>query len=159
MKNYSLNTLSENNIKNFPVQNGKIKFLDLKINTNNNENLSPNNKIPESNVPSTARNFNLKIDSNYITNKLPLSGSISNRNSDNNMEKKLFKIMSVAELNKKKNEMSRTKLIKNSDGGKEPNYNGTIEEKKANLDRVKISHKNFGIIEAYSAITTEGLYR
>ena len=28
-----------------------------------------------------------------------------------------------------------------------------------NLDKVKISHKNFGIVEAYSAITTEGLVR
>ena len=28
-----------------------------------------------------------------------------------------------------------------------------------NLDKVKISHKNFGIIEAYSAITTEGIVR
>jgi hypothetical protein len=30
---------------------------------------------------------------------------------------------------------------------------------KANKDRVKISHKSFGIIEAYSAITTEGIIR
>ena len=29
----------------------------------------------------------------------------------------------------------------------------------ANTDRVKISHKSFGIIQAYSAITTEGIVR
>jgi hypothetical protein len=29
----------------------------------------------------------------------------------------------------------------------------------ANIDRVKISHKSFGIIQAYSAITTEGIVR
>lgn len=28
-----------------------------------------------------------------------------------------------------------------------------------NLEKVKISHKNFGVIEAYSAITTEGIVR
>jgi hypothetical protein len=28
-----------------------------------------------------------------------------------------------------------------------------------NLDKVKISHKNFGIVEAYAAITTEGIVR
>ena len=40
-------------------------------------------------------------------------------------------------------------------------YNPNKEEnfQMANLEKVKISHKSFGIISAYSAITTEGFVR
>lgn len=48
---------------------------------------------------------------------------------------------------------------RNSNQYKNSNTQSNIKDKLNNLDNVKISHKNFGIIEGYSAITTEGLVR
>jgi hypothetical protein len=164
----------------------KIKITDLRINTNNlimspsnqtnanNENLSPNSptsintknyefaSLNFSNHPTTTKNLILKKSSHMNLmpnpnsfNHLGINGSLSTKNSENVLEKKMMKICSINELNKKKTErklFANMSNIVNKNSIKE-------EQRKANLDRVKISHKNFGVIEGYAAITTEGLYR
>lgn len=134
----------------------KLKFGELKININptsfRNENLSPNSNTSKNsgtlNFPNTTKNFNPVKKENMA----PLSG----RNVDNNKEKKLFKMNSISELNKKKIESKCFNVQGGKDGQNNKKTEGGV---KANLERVKISHKNFGVIESYSAITTEGLYR
>lgn len=161
----------------------KVKISDLRINTNNlimspsnqlilnNENLSPNSgntknsefgSLNFSNHPTTTKNLILKKSSqlniipNAISfNQIGINGSLSTKNSENVLEKKMMKICSINEINKKKSErklFGNFSNILNKQSEKE-------EERKANLDRVKISHKNFGVIQGYAAITTEGLYR
>ena len=63
---------------------------------------------------------------------------------------------SISELNKRKYE---SKCFGNLITKENNNKKDSDNVLKANLDRVKISHKNFGVIESYAAITTEGLYR
>jgi hypothetical protein len=172
---------SENN-----KNKAKIKITDLRINTNNlimspnnqlilnNENLSPNSpttintnnseygNLNFSNHPTTTKNSILKKSSQININPNPISfnhiginGSLSTKNSENVLEKKMMKICSINEITKKKTER---KLFANlSNILNKPSFKE--EERKANLERVKISHKNFGVIQGYAASTTEGLYR
>jgi hypothetical protein len=131
----------------------RLPLQELKV-SHNNENLSPNNS-PES------TNFNKMMKNNFSLNNFPSStknslkktttmglinqGPISTKNSENVVEKKIMRVSTINNLQKKK-------LEKNIKSVKD-------EYKYANLTKVKISHKKFGMIEAYSAMTTEGLYR
>jgi hypothetical protein len=81
------------------------------------------------------------------TNTIGLISQVpfSTKNSENVVEKKIMRVSTINNLQKKKLEKN-TKIAKD-------------DYKYANLTKVKISHKKFGMIEAYSAMTTEGLYR
>jgi len=126
-----------NNFKIFPVTKltDKNRNSDARINTmNNNENYSPNEFA---NV--------LKINNNMFTKKekpKQATNIISAKSSDLNTEKKIYKTSSLTHFSNKVEKKT------------------AIQRKiKADLERVKISHKSYGVIEAYSAITTEGIYR
>jgi hypothetical protein len=153
MKNFNLkffeNTGNQKENKTSPTNTltnqNKMKTIDLRINTLSNiENSSPNTKMEL--IPSTTVSIKKGGEKFKFNN-----GSMSTKNSEKTMtmtmmEKKLFKVSSLNDFNG--NNVKNSLVIKK-----------TIPSIKANLDRVKISHKNFGIIEAYAAITTEGLYR
>jgi hypothetical protein len=165
MKTFLSANSKENNTRSYfsnfhySANKNRIKIQDLKINTNNNvENMSPNSndgKTPSNilNVPSTVKNFQIKKTQSPSFNTLNtmLNGSISNKHSENKSDKKIFKISSITELNRK--------TIDGRPNSHIVNINNKKEEKTANLDKVKISHKKFGVIEAYAAITTEGICR
>lgn len=166
MKTFLSANSKENNTRsyfsNFHYSANKksLKITDLKINTNNNvENMSPNSndgKTPSNiiNVPSTVKNFQIKKTQSPSFNTLSTmpNGPLSNKYSENKSDKKMLKISSITELNRKTIESGRTNSCMIG-------INNKKEEKTANLEKVKISHKKFGVIEAYGAITTEGICR
>jgi hypothetical protein len=115
----------------------KNRNVDARINTlNNNENYSPNEFTNilknNNNNNSLAKKEKLKQGTNLISAKI----------SELNSEKKIYKTNSLCHFSNKVEKKT------------------AIQKKiKADLERVKISHKSYGVIEAYSAITTEGIYR
>jgi hypothetical protein len=131
----------------------RLALQEIKINQTN-ENLSPNNspeamsinKIIKNNIqlnnfPSSTKNSLKKTNTIGLISQVPFS----TKNSENVVEKKIMRVSTINNLQKKKLEKN-TKIAKD-------------DYKYANLTKVKISHKKFGMIEAYSAMTTEGLYR
>jgi hypothetical protein len=131
----------ESKFKNFKISsitkpNEKFKNVDSRINLlTNNENSSPNEFA---NIMKNTNLLNKKEKLKVVNN--PLSGG---KNSENNTEKKIYKISSLTHFNNKGDKKATT-----------------IQKKiKADLEKVKISHKSYGVIESYAAITTEGIYR
>lgn len=131
----------ESKFKNFKISaitkpSEKFKNVDSRINLlTNNENSSPNELA---NILKNTSLLNKKDKFKIVNN--PLSGG---KNPENYTEKKIYKISSLTHFGnrgEKKSSMINKKI-------------------KADLERVKISHKSYGVIEAYSAITTEGIYR
>ena len=114
--------------------NEKLKAIDTRINfLNNNENSSPNEvaNILKNNAI-LAKKEKVKVENLAQTGK----------NSENNTEKKIYKYSSLSNFNNKVEKKTSTQ-----------------KKLKADLEKVKISHKSYGVIEAYAAITTEGNYR
>ena len=130
----------ESKVNNFKISSfnkltDKNRNVDPRINTlNNNENYSPNEftNILKNNNNILAKKEKLKQGTNFISAKI----------SELNSEKKIYKTNSLCHFSNKVEKKT------------------AIQKKiKADLERVKISHKSYGVIEAYSAITTEGIYR
>jgi hypothetical protein len=132
---------------------------------NNNNSTQTTNSIPKLvfNYNGPYATFNTNTSKSNL--KLPLSGFASSKNSEG---KKI-----ISPQNNSKKDLKYNNNIKDKDSNNSERRHLTIEnsssslnkiiisqnEVKANLDRVKISHKNFGIIEGYAAITTEGIVR
>jgi len=171
LKNIIFKNSSESNFKFTETINSPIgslnKLISDKNNTKNinNENVSPNNLISGKTktsdsvgsipYPITTKNAEIRNnDYGEITNCK--NNGLIIQNPQSSSDKKIFRINSISDLKTKKD-------IKGSNtvSTKENLIKKDFKQKvvKANLDRVKISHKNFGVIESYSAITTEGLYR
>jgi hypothetical protein len=176
MKKFIFKNSLEANFKNSNVgtpssisSQNKPKNGELNIDVNN-ENISPNSgnskSKPSFNFPLTTKNLFHKIkefgnngNTNYSSNSGSNTATSTGRNSEGALkEKKLKKLNSLSELNRKKLDSKCFHSVQNKENVnlKKEENRGTI---KANLERVKISHKNFGVIENYAAITTEGLYR
>jgi hypothetical protein len=164
--NTNMNILSGlNTTKNLTSKNKFSKYSELSfLNETQNSKENYKNILNSNNPSSTTNKSNMFKKDSTLSNQ---SGTSSNffpttRNSNNNKNEKtnlntklLMKVNSISEV--AGNVISMEKAWLNNLNSYNIKTENTL--KKANLDRVKISHKSFGEIEGYATMTTEGIIR